>query len=85
MGFTADGVPLIGQMDGAPGLIVAAGFNGGGFSWGPIVGQVIASLLTGKRIAFDLTPFRPSRFAESGTTWNNPFTAGETTDRVVSC
>ncbi|CAN5473092.1 FAD-binding oxidoreductase [soil metagenome] len=83
MGFTADGLPLIGQMDGHPGLTVAAGFNGGGFSWGPIVGKVLAELLTGKPVDFDLTPFRPSRFAESGTAWNNPFTAGESTDRAA--
>ena len=34
MGFTADGLPLIGRYEPAPGLTVAAGFNGGGFSWG---------------------------------------------------
>ncbi|MGH2617070.1 MAG: NAD(P)/FAD-dependent oxidoreductase, partial [Thermomicrobiales bacterium] len=47
MGFTADGLPLIGRYDPAPGLTVAAGFNGGGFSWGIVVGRVIARLLCG--------------------------------------
>jgi glycine/D-amino acid oxidase-like deaminating enzyme len=77
MGFTADGVPLIGQLDETPGLTIAAGFNGGGFSWGAITGKIITALLTGKSVEFDLTPFRPSRFAESGVDWSNPFTAGE--------
>jgi len=77
MGFTADGVPLIGPMDGTPGLMIAAGFNGGGFSWGLIVGQIIAALVSGDSISYNLAPFRPGRFAEQGTTWNNPFTAGE--------
>ncbi len=77
MGFTADGVPLIGRAAWAPGLTIAAGFNGGGFSWASIVGVVISDLLTGRKPGFDLRPFRPDRFAESGTAWNNPFTAGE--------
>ncbi len=77
MGFTADGLPLIGQMNDAPGLFVAAGFNGGGFSWTTVVGVVMADLLTGNQPGFDLEPFRPDRFATQGTAWNNPSTAGE--------
>ena len=77
MGFTADGVPLIGPMEDAPGLVIAAGFNGGGFSWALVVGEVIAGLLAGETVPFDLGPFRPDRFAETGAVWNNPFTAGE--------
>jgi len=80
MGFTADGLPLIGQFEATPGLTLAAGFNGGGFSWAAIVGQVIADLLAGRETGFDLTPFCPDRFADAGTTWNNPFTAGERAD-----
>lgn len=77
MGFTADGLPLIGRYEPAPGLTVAAGFNGGGFSWGPIVGKVITRLLTGESPGFDLEPFRPARFHDGAVTWANPFTAGE--------
>jgi glycine/D-amino acid oxidase-like deaminating enzyme len=77
MGFTADGLPLIGRYAAAPGLTVAAGFNGGGFSWGAIVGQVITQLLTGETPKFDLAPFRPDRFATGDVAWANPFTAGE--------
>jgi sarcosine oxidase subunit beta len=77
MGFTADGLPLIGRYDAAPGLTVAAGFNGGGFSWGVIVGRVIAGLLNGDDPGFDLEPFRPTRFHDAAVTWANPFTAGE--------
>ena len=62
MGFTADGLPLIGRYEPAPGLTIAAGFNGGGFSWGVIVGKVIASLLSGQEPEFDIAPFRPARF-----------------------
>ena len=77
MGFTADGLPLIGRYEPAPGLTVAAGFNGGGFSWGVIVGKVIAGLLSGQEPGFDLAPFRPARFLDGNVAWENPFTAGE--------
>jgi glycine/D-amino acid oxidase-like deaminating enzyme len=77
MGFTADGLPLIGRYEPAPGLTIAAGFNGGGFSWGAIVGKVIAGLLSGQEPEFDITPFRPARFHDGDIAWANPFTAGE--------
>jgi sarcosine oxidase subunit beta len=77
MGFTADGLPLIGRYEPAPGLMVAAGFNGSGFSWGPILGKVIASLLSGQEAEFDIAPFRPARFNDGDIAWANPFTAGE--------
>jgi sarcosine oxidase subunit beta len=77
MGFTADGLPLIGKMPGTTGLSVAAGFNGGGFSWAAIVGRVVADLLDGRDSGFNLAPFDPGRFATAGTAWSNPFTAGE--------
>jgi sarcosine oxidase subunit beta len=80
MGFTADGLPLIGKMPGTTGLSVAAGFNGGGFSWAAIVGRVMADLLTERAPGFDLAPFDPGRFARGGTDWRNPFTVGERSD-----
>ena len=87
MGFTADGLPMIGRYAPLEGLSVAAGFNGGGFSWGAIAGKVMSRLLTGRDPEFDLEPFRPSRFHESDVTWANPFTAGEKSnprvDRVL--
>jgi glycine/D-amino acid oxidase-like deaminating enzyme len=64
-------------MPGMTGLTVAAGFNGGGFSWATIVGKVMPDLLAGRDTGFNLAPFDPSRFAKAGTAWNNPFTAGE--------
>jgi sarcosine oxidase, subunit beta len=77
MGFTADGLPLIGRAGFAPGLTLAAGFNGGGFSWAGITGKIVADLLTGKDPQFDISHFRPDRFLEGTPTWSNPFTAGE--------
>ncbi|MCC6315935.1 MAG: FAD-binding oxidoreductase [Thermomicrobiales bacterium] len=77
MGFTADGLPLIGRYDPAPGLTVAAGFNGNGFTWGAVVGTIVADLLAGRPPRFDLEPFRPDRFQRAAIAWDNPFTAGE--------
>lgn len=77
MGFTADGLPLIGSYGGVRGLYVAAGFNGGGFSWTAATGKALAQLICQGVAAFDLTPFDPNRFAAGAVTWDNPFTAGE--------
>ena len=56
---------------------MAAGFNGGGFSWAAQMGKIVADELTGHAHGFDLAPFDPGRFARSGTAWSNPFTTGE--------
>jgi sarcosine oxidase, subunit beta len=77
MGFTADGLPLIGRYDSRPGLTLAAGFNGGGFSWAAITGQVVADLVNGRDPGFDLAVVDPNRFERGGANWTNPFTAGE--------
>src|SRR5215213_9054412 len=77
MRFTADGLLLIGRYEPASGLTIAGGFNGGGFSWGAIVGKVIASLLSGQEPEFDIMPFSPARFQDREVAWANPFTAGE--------
>jgi len=77
MGFTADGLPMIGKAEFAPGLTISAGYNGGGFSWNAITGQIVADLLTGKTLKFDISHFSPDRFLRGGMTWSNPFTAGE--------
>ena len=77
MGFTADGLPLIGRYDAIQGLTVAVGFNGSGFSWAAITGKIVARLLTDEEPGFDLGVFTPTRFHGGSTVWKNPFTAGE--------
>ncbi len=77
MGFTPDGLPLIGRTGIMDGLTIVAGFNGGGFSWGAINGKIVADEITGKNHGFDLSFFRPDRFEEKGTACHNPYTAGE--------
>jgi sarcosine oxidase subunit beta len=77
MGFTADGLPLIGPYEPARGLYLSGGYNGGGFSWGPVAGKALAQLIVDGRTDFDLSPFDPNRFARDGVEWRNPSTAGE--------
>jgi sarcosine oxidase subunit beta len=62
---TPDDNPLLGWTGGPEGLAVAAGFSGHGFMQGPAIGRCMAELiLDGAVSGIDITPFRPSRFAE---------------------
>ena len=63
--ITPDDNPLLGWVPGIEGLGVAAGFSGHGFMQGPAIGACLAELiLDGAARTVDITPFRPSRFAE---------------------
>jgi len=62
---TPDDNPLLGWVGEPAGLAVAAGFSGHGFMQGPAIGACLAELiLDGATTTVDITPFRPSRFAE---------------------
>ncbi|MDQ3779290.1 MAG: FAD-binding oxidoreductase [Chloroflexota bacterium] len=62
---TPDDNPLLGRVREIEGLAVAAGFSGHGFMQGPAIGVCLAELLLdGVATTVDITPFRPSRFAE---------------------
>jgi glycine/D-amino acid oxidase-like deaminating enzyme len=63
--MTPDCRPLLGEVPGLAGLVLAAGFSGTGFKISPAVGEAIAELITsGKANHVDIEPFRPGRFAE---------------------
>lgn len=53
--------PAIGAA-GPEGTYIAAGFSGHGFAMGPVVGKIIADLITKGTSDYDLTGFDPSRF-----------------------
>ncbi len=61
--YTPDGEPYIGAVPGEPGLFVAAAFHGEGFCPGPIVGKILAELITGVQSSVSLDAFRPDRFS----------------------
>jgi len=63
--MTPDARPLLGETDGRPGLVLAAGFSGMGFKISPAVGEALAELIVaGAASHVDLAAFRPGRFAD---------------------
>ena len=63
--MTPDSRPLLGEIPCVDGLFVCAGFSGMGFKISPAIGLVMSELLLdGRGKTVDISPFRPSRFAE---------------------
>lgn len=62
MDRTADGVPVLGEVEEVPGLIMACGFCGHGFGIAPAVGHELADLIVDGKTNIDLTPLRYNRF-----------------------
>jgi sarcosine oxidase subunit beta len=63
-GIMPDKLPVIGPGAAAPGVFHAFGFSAHGLQLAPIVGQVMADLLSRGRCDFDLAPFAADRFAD---------------------
>jgi glycine/D-amino acid oxidase-like deaminating enzyme len=61
---TPDHQPYLGPVPGVPGLCVAAGFSGHGFKLAPVIGEMVASAITGAATAFDIELFSPYRLHE---------------------
>lgn len=60
--MSPDGRFLAGPVPEVPGLWVASGCNGSGFSSSPAIGEALAGWITGGRPAVDLSPLSPARF-----------------------
>jgi glycine/D-amino acid oxidase-like deaminating enzyme len=60
---TPDEIPVLGPVDGLPGLLIATGFSGHGFGFGPAAGHAMAALAQGQEPLFDLHDFRLARFS----------------------
>jgi sarcosine oxidase subunit beta len=60
--YTQDGLPILGNVDGVEGFIVAAGHEGDGVALSPITGEVIAELVDTKTTPISLNEFRLERF-----------------------
>jgi sarcosine oxidase, subunit beta len=58
---TPDQRPLIGEIEGVPGLVVGT-FPYLGFTAGPIMGRLLARLALGRDPELDLTAYAPQRF-----------------------
>ncbi len=64
-GQMPDHIPVIGLSATTPNLVHAFGFSGHGFQLGPVVGEIIAELVSEGRSASPLEPFAIDRFAGS--------------------
>jgi sarcosine oxidase subunit beta len=62
-GAMPDHIPVLGLSATTPNLVHAFGFSGHGFQLGPVVGEIIAELVTQGRSASPLAPFAIERFA----------------------
>jgi|HubBroStandDraft_6_1064221.scaffolds.fasta_scaffold208122_1 glycine/D-amino acid oxidase-like deaminating enzyme len=60
--MSPDGRFLAGPVPEVPGLWVASGCNGSGFSSSPAIGEALAAWITGGRPAVDLSSLSPGRF-----------------------
>jgi len=60
---TPDALPVLGELPGLSGLVVATGFSGHGFGMGPIAGRLTAELIAEGRTSLDLSAFRFGRYA----------------------
>ena len=62
---TPDWHPVLDRVEGAEGVYCAVGFSGHGFKLAPMIGTVMAELVTeGQAASVDITPLRVSRFRE---------------------
>lgn len=79
-----DSRPLIGALPEYDGLYCMTGDSGTSFKTSPAIGKCLSELITtGRSETVDLTPFRPSRFAE-GKPWIDEHNYGEDVGETIS-
>lgn len=59
---TRDGQPLLGQIEGMPAVIMAAGHYRNGILLSPITASIVADMLEGNKSKLSLSRFAPNRF-----------------------
>ncbi len=59
-----DVVPVLDRAQEIDGLWIATGFSGHGFGIGPAAGRIMADLIQGNPVDYDLSRFRLARFAD---------------------
>jgi glycine/D-amino acid oxidase-like deaminating enzyme len=64
--MTPDGRFIAGPVPSLPGLWVASGCNGSGFSFSPAIGEALADWITDGSQSAQLAPFTPARFGQVG-------------------
>ena len=59
---TLDGIPVVGEVDGVEGYLLATGFSGHGFALAPSVGAVLAELITTGKTSLSLDQLNLRRY-----------------------
>jgi glycine/D-amino acid oxidase-like deaminating enzyme len=59
-----DVVPVLDQAESIEGLWISTGFSGHGFGIGPGAGKIMANLIQGNQVDYDLNRFRLARFSD---------------------
>ena len=70
---TPDVVPIIDRVPDMPELIVATGLSGHGFGIGPGVGRIVAQMVAGEQLEYDMHRFRFTRFTDGSSLDVGPF------------
>ncbi|HHY70787.1 MAG TPA: FAD-binding oxidoreductase [Thermoanaerobacterales bacterium] len=60
--YTPDGLPLLGQVEGIQGFIMAAGHEGDGIALSPVTGRIISELIVDGKTFMDISCMSPVRF-----------------------
>ena len=60
--YTEDGLPILGEVEGVTGFIMAAGHEGDGIALSPITGKLISELIIEGKSSIPLEDFQLSRF-----------------------
>ena len=59
-----DVIPVLDRADPIDGLFISTGFSGHGFGIGPAAGKIMANLIQGNTVEYDLARFRLARFSD---------------------
>ena len=65
--FSLDGEPILGPVQGLPGLYLGCAFHSGGFAYNPAAGFLLAEYVTSGQTSLDVMAFSPNRFAPGPT------------------
>lgn len=65
MTLTSDGYPILGKVDELEGFYLACGGSGHCFKLGPVIGEMVADEIIGRKPEFDIEMFNLRRFKEN--------------------
>lgn len=60
--YTPDGLPIVGQLPGVDGFIMACGHEGDGIALSAITGSIVSELVCAGQASFDISPLSAQRF-----------------------